>query len=83
MKVDQKKWEAAWEEIKDQPAEVLFKLVKDVIRLAREKDGMDELRGLICTLLELLHIQRQIEELEKEAATIHAWKEDSNANADL
>ena len=56
--------EELWDEIKEQPTEELWKLVKDLTKTVKNAGRMKSHRGIICNLLEILSLNRQIQKLE-------------------
>lgn len=63
--------EELWEEIKGQPQEVLWKLIKELTHTVRADDRMDEFRELLCLLLEILDLNRRIQKLEAEREVVN------------
>ena len=63
--------EELWDEIKKEHSEELWKLVKDLTREVRRVGLLDRYRGLICNLLEILDLNRQIQKLEAEREVVN------------
>lgn len=63
--------EDLWSEIRELSAEGLWWLIKATVRSAKRQGKLENVKGSICTLLEILSLTRKIEALENERATVN------------
>ena len=63
--------EELWDEIKGQPTDLLWKLIKDLVRAFKEDGVLEDFRDLTCLLLEILDLNRQIQKLEAEREVVN------------
>jgi len=63
--------ENLWDEVKELSAEGLWWLIKATVRSAKRQNKLENIRGAICTLLEILSLTRKIEALESERAMVN------------
>lgn len=62
--------QTVWNEIKDLPPEELWKLIKDIAREAKGQGMYETVKDVLCPMLEILKLNREILRLENELAVI-------------